>query len=148
MRFKIKHSSTPDPHPSTPADPASTVIVVDDDQAVLRSLSRLLRSAGLAVAAFSSAREFLEQYDPDSPGCLVLDVAMPEMSGLELQQTLIARGQELPIVFLTGHGDASMSEAAIKDGAIDFLSKPVNDEDLLRAVRAALEKDHLRRQMR
>jgi len=73
---------------------------------------------------------------------------MPEMSGLELQQTLIARGQELPIVFLTGHGDASMSEAAIKDGAIDFLSKPVNDEDLLRAVRAALEKDHLRRQMR
>ncbi len=126
---------------------SATVFVVDDDPGVLKSLSRLLRSEGLTVVAYSSAREFLKSHDPDSPGCLVLDVAMPEMNGLELQQVLIERGHELPIVFLTGHGDTLMSIEAIKNGAVDFMSKPVNDEELLQAVRVAIEKDRLRRQM-
>jgi FixJ family two-component response regulator len=124
------------------------VFVVDDDPAVLKSLLRLLRSEGLTVAAFSSAREFLERYDPNWSGCLLLDVAMPDINGLELQQLLIASGRELAIVFLTGHGDVPMSVGAIKDGAIDFLSKPVNDADLLNAVCAAIEKDRRRRQAR
>jgi FixJ family two-component response regulator len=130
----------------TSPSPPPTVFVVDDDPGVLKSLSRLLRSEGLTVVTFSSAREFLEHFDPNSPGCLVLDVAIPEMNGLELQQALIKSGHELPIVFLTGHGDTPMSMAAIKNGASDFLSKPVSDDDLLHAVRAAIEKDRLRRQ--
>jgi FixJ family two-component response regulator len=128
------------------AAPPSTVFAVDDDPAVRKSLSRLLRSAGLAVAAFSSPREFLGRHDPKAPGCLVLDVAMPELNGLELQQALAARGHERPIVFLTGHGDIPMSVQAMKSGAVDFLTKPVNDEDLLKAVHAAIEKDRLTRQ--
>jgi FixJ family two-component response regulator len=125
-----------------------TVFVVDDDAAVLRSLERLLRSAGLNVATFSSACEFLERHDPDSPGCLLLDVAMPGMNGLELQRVLIAGGQELPIIFLTGHGDISMRAEAINNGAVDFLSKPANDVDLINAIGAAIEKDRLRRHPR
>ena len=131
-----------------PPSPLPTVFVVDDDPAVLKSLSRLLRSAGLAVAAFSSPREFLNCHDPDSPGCVVLDVAMPGLNGLELQQALIAGGHELSIVFLTGHGDIPMSVRAMKGGAVDFLTKPVHDDDLLKAVCAALEKDRLHRQAR
>jgi two-component system, LuxR family, response regulator FixJ len=139
-------NSNLDPRSSTLSIPSPTVFVVDDDPGVLKSLSRLLRSEGLTVAAYSSPREFLERHDPDSPGCLLLDVAMPEMSGLELQQTLIESGHEVPIIFLTGHGDTPISTAAIRNGAIDFLNKPVNDVDLLRAVRIAIEKDRLRRQ--
>ena len=131
-----------------PPSPLSPVSVVDDEPAVLKSLSRLLRSAGLAVATYSSPREFLEHHDPDLPGCLVLDVAMPGLNGLELQQALIAGGHELSIVFLTGHGDIPMSVQAMKGGAVDFLTKPVNDDDLLRAVRAAIEKDRIRRMTR
>ena len=136
------------PHATCHLPPISppTVFVVDDDPAVLKSLSRLLRSEGLIVAAFSSAREFLELFDPNLPGCLILDVAMPEMNGLELQQILSAGGQELAIVFLTGHGEIPMSMGAIKDGAVDFLNKPVNDVDLLNAVHTAIERDRLRRQ--
>jgi RNA polymerase sigma factor (sigma-70 family) len=122
--------------------------VVDDDAAVLKGLSRLLRSAGLAVATFSSPREFLDRHDPNAPGCLVLDVAMPELNGLELQRTLLARGHEPPIIFLTGHGDIPMSVKAIKRGAVDFLTKPVSDDDLLTAVRDAIEKDRRQRQAR
>ncbi len=96
----------------------------------------------------SSPREFLKSHDPDSPGCLVLDVAMPEMNGLELQQALIKRGQELSIVFLTGHGDTAMSIEASKRGAVDFLSKPVSDDELLHAVHVAIEKDRLHRRIR
>jgi FixJ family two-component response regulator len=125
-----------------------TVFVVDDDPAVLKSLSRLLRSARLACATFSSPREFLDCHDPNVPGCLVLDVAMPGLNGLELQQALIASGHELPIVFLTGHGDVPMSVQAMKRGAVDFLTKPVNDDDLLKAVRAAIEKDRSQRRAR
>ncbi len=135
---------TPAPPPSPPVPP--TVFVVDDDVAVLKSLSRLLRSARLAVATFSSPREFLDRHDPNAPGCLVLDVAMPGLNGLELQQNLIARGHELAIIFLTGHGDIPMTVKAIKHGAVDFLTKPVDHDDLLKAVRAAIEKDRLQRQ--
>ena len=134
--------------PATGPSPFPTVFVVDDDSAVLKSLSRLLRSAGLAVATFSSPRDFLDRHDPDAPGCLVLDVAMPGLNGLELQQTLMARGHELATIFLTGHGDIPMSVKAMKHGAVDFLTKPVNDDDLLKAVRVAIEKDCLQRQAR
>ena len=125
-----------------------TVFVVDDDPAVLKSLSRLLRSARLDVVTFSSPREFLERHDPSAPGCLVLDVAMPGLNGLELQEALTAKGSELPIIFLTGHGDIPMSVQAMKRGAVDFLTKPVNDEDLLKAIHVAIEKDRLQRQTR
>ena len=126
----------------------ATVFVVDDDPAVLKSLSRLLRSARLDVVTFSSPREFLERHDPCALGCLVLDVAMPGLNGLELQEALTAKGSELPIIFLTGHGDIPMSVQAMKRGAVDFLTKPVNDDDLLKAIHVAIEKDRLQRQAR
>lgn len=132
--------------PAAASHPPPTVFVVDDDVAVLRGLSRLLRSAGLAVATFSSPREFLDRHDPNAPGCLVLDVAMPGLNGLELQETLMARGHGPAIIFLTGHGDIPMSVKAIKRGAVDFLTKPVQDDDLLRAVRDAIQKDRLQRE--
>lgn len=118
-----------------------TVFVVDDAPSVLKSLSRLLRSAGFHSAVFRSAQEFLDQYDPAVPGCLVLDVAMPGLNGMELQEMLEARGGGLPVVFLTGHGDIPMSVQAMKRGAVDFLTKPVNDGDLIKAIRSALERD-------
>ena len=125
-----------------------TVFVVDDDAAVLKSLSRLLRSARLNVAAFGSPQEFLEQHDSHAPGCLVLDVAMPGLNGLELQAALTEKGSAVPIVFLTGHGDIPMSVQAMKRGALDFLTKPVNDDDLLKAIRVAIAKDCVQRQQR
>jgi FixJ family two-component response regulator len=128
------------------ASPNPTVYLVDDDPGVLKGLSRLLSSAGLTVAAFSSPRQYLEQYDPSSAGCLVLDVAMPGLNGLELQQALLTGGHQLPIVFLTGRGDIPTSVKAMKSGAVDFLTKPVQEADLLAAVRVAMEKDHLHRQ--
>jgi FixJ family two-component response regulator len=134
------------PRPASLAPRPPTVFVVDDDTAVLKSLSRLLRSAGLAVATFSSPRDFLDRHDPNTPGCLVLDVAMPGLNGLELQQALKARGPDPAIIFLTGHGDIPMSVNAMKRGAVDFLTKPVNDDDLLKAIRVAIEKDRLQRQ--
>src|SRR2546421_9615220 len=126
-----------------PASP--TVFVIDDDAAVRKAVSRLLRSAGIAVAVFASPGEFLAQYDPDMPGCLVLDLAMPDISGLQLQTTLAKKGCTLPIIFLTGHGDVSKSVQAMKHGAFDFFSKPVKDKDLLPAVRAAIERDAVAR---
>ena len=123
---------------SSPLGP--TVFVVDDYAPGRRSISRLLQAAGFAVTAFASAEEFLAQYDPETPGCLVLDLAMPAVSGLELQGMLADRGSLLPIIFLTAHGDIPKSVQAMKRGATDFLTKPVNDEDLLAAVRAAIEK--------
>jgi FixJ family two-component response regulator len=128
--------------------PSATVFIVDDDPAVLKGLARLLRSAGLAVGTFSSAQDFLNQYIPDTPGCLVLDVAMPGLNGLELQKALTAKGSAIPIIFLTGHGDIPMSVQAMKRGAADFLTKPVNDDDLLKALRAALGKDRIARRAR
>ena len=123
---------------SSPLGP--TVFVVDDYAPGRRSISRLLQAAGFAVTAFASAKEFLAQYDPETPGCLVLDLAMPAVSGLELQGILADRGSLLPIIFLTAYGDIPKSVQAMKLGASDFLTKPVNDEDLLAAVRVAIEK--------
>src|SRR6266550_188874 len=123
---------------SSPLDP--TVFVVDDYAPGRRSISRLLRAAGFAVTAFASAKEFLAEYDPETPGCLVLDLVMPAVSGLELQDILADRGSLLPIIFLTAYGDIPKSVQAMKLGASDFLAKPVNDEDLLAAVRLAIEK--------
>jgi FixJ family two-component response regulator len=134
--------------PATTSSPPPTVFVVDDDAAVLKGLSRLVRSAGLAVTTFSSPRDFLDRHDPNTPGCLVLDLAMPGLNGLELQQALVTRGHELAIIFLTGHGDIPMSVKAMKQGAVDFLTKPADDDDLLKAIRVALEKDRLQRQAR
>ena len=129
------------------APPSPTVFVVDDYAPVRNSISRLLRAAGVAVAPFASAEEFLAQYDPHTPGCLVLDLAMPAVDGLELQRILTKTGSLLPIIFLTGQGDIPKSVQAMKHGASDFLTKPVNDEDLLAAVRVAIEKDRaLRRE--
>jgi FixJ family two-component response regulator len=125
-----------------------TVFVVDDDPAVLKSLSRLLRSARLNAATFGSPQEFFERHDPRAPGCLALDVAMPGLNGLELQEALAAKGSAIPIIFLTGHGDIPMSVQAMKRGALDFLTKPVNDDDLLKAVDAAIQKDRIYRQTR
>jgi len=130
------------------SDNSPIVFVVDDDPDVLKGLARLLRSAGLEVAAFSSPHAFLELHDSSAPGCLVLDLAMPGLNGLELQGALKAKGSAIPIVFLTGRGDIPMSVQAMKGGALDFLTKPVNDEDLLRAINAALEKDRIGRESR
>jgi len=130
------------------SDPAPTVYLVDDDTSVLRGLGRLLAAAGMKVAAFDSPREFLRAFDPAAPGCLVLDVAMPELSGPDLQQALAARRSELPIVFLTGHGDIPTSVQAMKRGAADFLTKPVDGEMLLEAIHNALEKDRALREAR
>jgi FixJ family two-component response regulator len=128
------------------APPTPTVFVVDDYAPMRRSISRLLRAAGFFVVAFASAGEFLAQYDPLIPGCLVLDLAMPALNGLELQCILEKTGSLLPIIFLTGHADIPKSVEAMKHGASDFLTKPVNDEDLLAAVRVAIEKDRALRQ--
>jgi FixJ family two-component response regulator len=127
---------------------ASTVFIIDDDQSALEALSRLLRSFELDVAAFASPQEFLERFDPAQPGCLVLDVYMPGLNGLELQRELAARGSELPVVFLSGHGDIPLSVRAMKQGAVDFLTKPVLGLDLLDAVHTAIEKDSTNRQVR
>ena len=128
-----------------PPTPGHTVFVVDDDEAVRKAVSRLLRSAGVTVAVYASPTEFLAQYDPATSGCLVLDLAMPECNGLQLQTTLGEKGSSLPIIFLTGQGDVSKSVQAMKHGAFDFLSKPVKDKDLLTAVRAAIERDAVAR---
>jgi len=118
-----------------------TVIVIDDDDAVRNSLKMLLRSVNLPVAVYASAQEFLPRYDLDQPGCLVVDVRMPGMSGLELQQQLNLRGAMIPVIFITGHGDISMAVEAMQHGAFDFLPKPFRDQDLLDRVQRALEKD-------
>ena len=131
-----------------PPTPSHTVFMVDDDEAVRKAISRLLRSAGIAAAVFASPSEFLAQYNPDTPGCLVLDMAMPDLDGLQLQTALNEKGCILPIIFLTGHGDVSKSVQAMKQGAFDFLSKPAKDKDLLTAVRAAFERDTVVRQER
>jgi FixJ family two-component response regulator len=107
---------------------------------MLKALTRLLTAEGFAVRGFTSAKTFLESYRTEELGCLVLDVAMPELNGLDLQRRFTQAGILLPIVFLTGHGDIPMSVQAVKAGAVDFLTKPVNDADLLRAVRAALQR--------
>ena len=118
-----------------------TVFVVDDDEAVRTSLRLLLKSVGLQVETFSSAQEFLDQFDPDRAGSLVLDIRMPGVSGLELQQQLNERHSIMPIVFITGHGDVPMAVEAMQAGAVDFIQKPFRDQDLIDRINRALEKD-------
>lgn len=118
-----------------------TVFVVDDEAAVREALARLFRSAGLHVERFASADEFLAGFDPEKPGCLVLDLAMPDLNGVELQHALNAAGSVLPIIFLTGHATVPDSVRAMKQGAVDFLTKPAEDDELLESVRAALARD-------
>jgi FixJ family two-component response regulator len=120
---------------------APTVFVVDDDEGVRNSLRFLLKSVGLASHALGSASEFLDTYRPSQPGCLVLDVRMPGMSGLELQEQLNVRGAVIPVIFITGHGDIPMAVEAMQQGAFDFLQKPFRDQDLIDRVQRALERD-------
>jgi two-component system, LuxR family, response regulator FixJ len=121
--------------------PPATVFVVDDDDAVRSSLRLLLKSVGFSVALFASAQEFLAAYQTEHPGCLVLDIRMPGMSGLDLQRHLSLRGAIIPIVFITGHGDVPMAVDAMQHGAFDFLQKPFRDQDLIDRVQRAFEKD-------
>jgi FixJ family two-component response regulator len=122
-------------------EPEPIVFIVDDDPSVRRSTERLMRSAGLKVQTFSSAREFLKDSRIEGPACLVLDVRMPGLSGMDLQSELARAGIRIPIIFITGHGDIPMSVRAMKAGAVEFLTKPFRSHGLLDAVRAAIERD-------
>jgi len=122
-------------------DPDSIVFIVDDDLSVRRSTERLVQLAGLKVQTFTSAREFLVSPRPEGPACLVLDVRMPGLSGMDLQRELTQSGIHIPIIFITGHGDIPMSVRAMKAGAVEFLTKPFRSRSLLDAVRAAIERD-------
>jgi len=124
----------------------STVLVVDDDASVREALSDLFQSVGLMVEVYASAQDFLKNERPEGPGCLVLDVRLPGKSGLDFQQELSAANINLPIVFLTGHGDIPMSVRAMKAGAVEFLTKPFREQDLLDAVQTALERDRVNRE--
>jgi FixJ family two-component response regulator len=128
------------------ADANGTVLVVDDDPALRESVGRLLRSLGLETQLFASISDFLESDPPDGPACLVLDVRLPGKSGLDLQRELAAANRGLPIIFITGHGDIPMSVQAMKGGAIEFLTKPFRDQDLLDAIQLGLSRDRLRRE--
>lgn len=126
-------------------EPEATVYVVDDDADLRKAIERLIESAGMKAASFASARQFLDTWDPRMPGCLVLDLAMPGLNGLQLQRELEQFGSPLPIVFLTGRGDIAASVQAMKHGASDFLTKPVDDTELLASIHEALAIDHARR---
>jgi FixJ family two-component response regulator len=132
----LKPSSKPTGKPVNPV-----VYVVDDDISVREALSSLIRSAGLRVETFSSAREFLGQSPTDAPSCLVLDVRLPDQNGLVLQRELTAVDNQIPIIFITGHGDIPMTVRAMKAGAVEFLTKPFQDQELLDAIREAIKKD-------
>ena len=126
----------------------ATVFVVDDDAAVRTSIQGLLRSAKLRCASFATAEEFLRNKPPDGPSCLVLDVSLPGVNGLEFQRQLADAGVRIPIIFITGHGDIPMSVKAMKSGAVEFLTKPFQDQDLLDAIRQALHRDRVARHER
>jgi FixJ family two-component response regulator len=121
------------------------VFIIDDDASVRDALEDLLRSVGLAVESFASTQEFLQSKRPDAPGCIVLDVRLPGPSGLEFQRTLMKSKVLLPVIFISGHGDISMSVQAIKAGAIDFLTKPLHEQKLLDAIQTGIERDRARR---
>ncbi len=130
------------------SDLKPTVFVVDDDQAVRESMDMLMRSGGWTVRTFGSASDFLERYEPADRGCLILDVRMPEVSGLELQQMLSQREIRLPIIMITGHGDVPVAVQAMRNGAVDFLQKPFSQQMLLERVKEAIELDgEIRRQL-
>ncbi len=117
------------------------VFIIDDDEAVRLSTEMLIRSMGLRAESFASAAEFLDDFDPQQPSCLILDIRMPGMSGLELQEHLVESNLSVPIIFVTGHGEVPMAVKAMKAGAIDFIQKPFRDQELIDRVHAALEKD-------
>ena len=121
------------------------VVVIDDDPDIRDALHGLLRAVGLRVASFASVQEFLASVSPDLPGCLVLDVRLPGQSGLEFQEELAKANLHLPIIFISGHADVPMSVRAMKRGAIEFLTKPFRDQDLLDAIQLAITQDHARR---
>src|SRR5207249_6466015 len=129
----------------TPAD-VPTVFVVDDDAGVRASIQGLLKSAKLRCASFGTAEEFLRNKPPGGPSCLVLDVSLPGLNGLDLQRELAEAGIQIPIIFITGHGDIPMTVKAMKSGAVEFLTKPFQDQDLLDAIRQALDRDRVARQ--
>jgi FixJ family two-component response regulator len=129
----------------TPTEKQPTVFIVDDDPSVRDSLQFLLESVGLEVRTFASAQDFLDGADPEAPGCLLLDVRMPGMSGLDLQNELANADISLPIIFITGHGTVPMSVRAMKAGAVDFLQKPFNEQELLSAVHQAIQQDRQER---
>src|SRR6266851_4740415 len=129
----------------TPAD-APTVFVVDDDAAVRASIQGLLKSVGLRSETFGIAHEFLRRKRPDGPSCLVLDVRLPGVNGLDFQRELADAGVQIPIIFITGHGDIPMTVKAMKSGAVEFLTKPFRDQDLLDAIHQALDRDRVTRQ--
>jgi len=126
----------------------STVFIVDDDQALCEALTFLLESVNLSCLTFSTAQEFLEAYDPERPGCLVLDVRMPGISGLDFQEELRARNYEIPIIMITGYADVSMAVRAIKAGAAEFLEKPFGDQVILECIQQAIERDRKERRLR
>src|SRR6266851_8723207 len=128
------------------ADANGTILVVDDDPTLRESVGRLLRSLGLEAQLFATIADFLNSYPPDGPACLVLDVRLPGKSGLDLQRELAAANRELPIVFITGHGDIPMSVQAMKGGAIEFLTKPFRDQEFLDAIQLGLYRDRARRE--
>jgi len=129
-------------------EPDRVVFVVDDDAAIRESLKDLIQSVGLRVERFASAQEFLRAKRPDVPGCLVLDVRLKGSSGLDLQTRMAKAGVEIPIIFMTGHGDIPMTVQAMKAGAVEFLTKPFRDQDLLDAIQQALERDRKAREQR
>lgn len=124
------------------------VFVIDDDESIREALQSLIRSVGLSVRTFASAQDFLQHQRPDVPACLILDVRMPGLSGLDLQRELTEANIRIPIIFITGHGDIPMSVRAMKAGAVEFLTKPFRDQDLLDAIREAVERDRLARSQR
>ena len=130
------------------AEPEEIVFVVEDDASVRRALGALVRLAGLTVQTFPSAQEFLAFPRPDVPSCLVLDVQLPGLSGLDLQEELAKADVQIPIIFLTGHGDIPMTVRAMKAGALEFLTKPFDDEDLLEAIHEAIKRDRIARRER
>jgi len=129
-----------------PAEPQTIVFVIDDDSSLREALTTLFQSVGLHVEAFASAPEFLQRKLPQAASCLVLDVRLPGISGLDFQANLAVAGIHIPIIFITGHGDIPMTVRAMKAGAVEFLTKPFRDQDLLDAVQRALELDRTRRQ--
>jgi len=124
----------------------SMVFVVDDDAEVRKAIASLIRSVGLQVQLFGSAQDFLRAKQPEVPGCLILDIRLPGISGLDFQRKLAEANNTIPIIFITGHGDIPMSVRAMKAGAVEFLTKPFRDQDLLDAIQHALERDRARRQ--
>ncbi|MGX5773697.1 response regulator transcription factor [Methylorubrum zatmanii] len=124
---------------------SALVVIVEDDEGVREGLQDLLHSVGLDTLAFGSTRDLLAETLPDRPGCMVLDVRLPGSSGLDLQAKLVSMGNRMPIVFMTGHGDIPMSVQAMKAGALDFLTKPFRDQDMLDAIAVAIERDQARR---